>query len=391
MRSGLRAVPGFIVVVVFSFILYGLMMTIQNSNMLQDTLFSHQTLENKAQSEMIYKFLWFLGDMTEAQFYKSIFASIGLILFAFLAHYLYKKRSKWAGFGISYDTGLLPWVFLSSTIGLAISVSLYIDHIQQGWIPTFVAFVSAPAGVVLLYGGGWKNTLTGAILGGFLTFPISWFIIKVVLIPLELPNVIGNVTGMWLGAIIVFEICRYLPWMGMEVENSSDIQEVEVAATEETDTVKQGSIWFIRRVLADFTEPQFFANEIATIGLLLGAIFGWILNPESPFYGSGLFPALLLSQFLTLAIGNLLYFDQWKKLGWYPTFVPVVSVAPAIVSTYNGSMLSILGGAFLGALIAPPIAQMVIRKIPSHWHPVVGNTFSMALSTLIIMEMLKVL
>ena len=68
-----------------------------------------------------------------------------------------------------------------STIGLAISVTLYIQHLQVGWIPTFVAFVSIPASVVLLYGGGWKNTLTGSILGGILGFPIALFVIKVLL------------------------------------------------------------------------------------------------------------------------------------------------------------------------------------------------------------------
>ena len=197
---------------------------------------------------------------------------------------------------------------------------------------------------------------------------------------------------MWLGGIIVFEICYYLPWMKLldvSEENSNEAEQAnnEVAVSKE-DEINQGSFWYIRRVLADFTEPQFFANELATIGLLLGAILGWLLNPNGIFYGTGVFPALLFGQFLTLAISNFLYFNQWKELGWYPTFVPVVSVAPAIIQFYDGSLLSIISSAFLGALIGPPIAQMVIRKSPNHWHPVIGSTFSMGLSTFVIMIML---
>lgn len=384
MNTRRRVFPAFLSIIVFSIILYGIMMLIESQNIF--LLFSYEKLERFAGVEFLYTILWFLGDMTEAQFYKSFIGGIALIIFAYIAHRLYKRGSKHAGFSISYGSGLWPWVFLSGAIGLAISILLY-GHLinEEGWVPTFVTFVSIPGAIVLIYGGGWKNTLTGAILGGLIGFPIAWFVISILLNPIEMHAVIGNVTGMWLGAIIVFEICRHLPWMKKEAEEN----DAEEDRSPEEVTFERGNKWFVRRVLADFTEPQFYANEWASIGLLVGVMITWLLNPFHVAYGSGLFPALLLSQILTLAISNFLYYDQWDKYGWYPTFVPVVSVAPAVVLTFGGSFFIVFSGAVLGAIIGPPVAQMIINKSPSHWHPVVGNTFSMALSTFLVTLILR--
>lgn len=151
-------------------------------------------------------------------------------------------------------------------------------------------------------------------------------------------------------------------------------------------TARRG--WFGRRVLADFSEAQFYGNELASAGLLLGTLLSWALNPLHPAYGSGLLPAILLSQILAGAVGVLLYYERWRDLQWYPTFVPVVSVAPATVLAFGGTMHSIVAGAVLGAVAGPPIAQFVINRLPGHWHLFIGNTFSMALCTAVIVPVL---
>ncbi|MBA4493533.1 hypothetical protein ACFO25_13880 [Paenactinomyces guangxiensis] len=404
MKSRIRILPGFLIVVITGFALYMMMVSLQTKLLAHPILFDYDTLQKQAVSNVQWRLLWLIGDTTEAQFYKSVFAGIGLLTFALIAHVLDRWRLRWAGFPIAYGTGLWLWIFFASMVGLFVSVFLYGGQLSHGWVPTFVPFVSVPAGVVLIYGRGWKTAVTGGILGGLFTFPISWFLIEKILNPLGYPSVIGNVTGMWLGAILVFEICRYLPWMSpgqvTPIESSADnggnseITQQEIATTIETPETGQlkkdlGSMWFVRRVLADFTEAPFYANELASIGLILGAILSWVLNPLNPAYGSGVFPAILLSQILTAAIGIFLYYDLWKKLGWYPTFVPLVSVAPAVVLTFNGSMTSIIAGALLGALAGPPFAQCIIRILPKHYHGFIGNTLSMAVCTWVIISMLK--
>jgi hypothetical protein len=94
-----------------------------------------------------------------------------------------------------------------------------------------------------------------------------------------------------------------------------------------------------------------------------------------------LFPAVLTSQAVAALGGVLLWRRQWRARGFYPTFVPVVSVAPASVLACGGSTASVLVGALAGALIAPPLAAAISRRLPAHIHPFVGNVASMSIST----------
>lgn len=387
MKSRLKILPAFVGVIVFSFALYGIMVSMQPGLIGASGIIEYNTWETKAVDEPFYRFLWLIGDMTEAHFHKSILGGLGLVLFAFVAYILSRTKSKWQGYSISYGTGLFPWVFISSLIGLSLSVYLFGDNLSNGWMPTFVPFVSVPAAVVLVYGGGWKNTLMGGILGALFTYPISTLIIENILKPWNLPALSGNVLGMCLGAIIVFEICHAVPWMKMpEKTQTEDAETSEEVKSEESSF---NNIWFFRRLLTDWTECNFFGNELASAGLILGSILSWILNPSHTAYGSLNFPALLLSQFLSGAIALFLYYDNWKKYGWYPTFLPVVSIAPAIVLFFGGTMQSVLAGSILGAIAAPPLAHLVSRNVPSHWHPFVGNTLSMGVCTAVITAMLK--
>jgi hypothetical protein len=396
LQARLRLLPEFIGVVVFGFVLYLVMRALQGGFESNPALFSFETWLERAPDNALYRFYWLIGDTTEPTFYASLLGGVGILAFAFVAYLLDRAGSGWRGIPISYGTGLWLWIFIASLIGLVLSVVLFGGLLSGGWVPTFVPFVSVPAGVVFVYGGGWKNALTGGILGALVTFPIAYLVIQYVLTPLGLPGVIGAVTGMWLGAIIVFELCRYLPWMtreGAPPEGEHIPETKEGADLPEppppVDPNRRG--WFGRRVLADFSEAQFYGNEWASAGLLLGTLLSWVLNPLHPALGTGLLPAVILSQVLTSAVGVFLYYERWRDLQWYPTFVPLVSVAPAMALAFGGTMQSILLGAVLGAIVAPPVAQFVIDRLPDHWHLFIGNTFSMALCSLVVFLILRYL
>ncbi|MDT5344608.1 MAG: hypothetical protein QOE52_3792, partial [Mycobacterium sp.] len=96
------------------------------------------------------------------------------------------------------------------------------------------------------------------------------------------------------------------------------------------------------------------------------------------------------AQVLTAALAVTLWHRQWAKYGWYPTFVPVVSVAPATVLAFDGTIQSIIAGALLGALLGPPFAAMVARRLPPDFHPFIGNVVSMAFATTVIVTALSV-
>ncbi|OPA93977.1 hypothetical protein BFW88_09895 [Pseudomonas fluorescens] len=324
---------------------------------------------------------WVLGDISEVAFYKHELASLGLLSGAYLAWWASKRGKAWQGFPISYGTGLWPWLITSSLLGLILSNLLWGWSVTaETWQPTFAAFVSLPAAMVLMFGGGWKVAFNGAVLGALLVTPICLLIVNYVCAPLGLPVVIGNVSGMAIGSVIAFLLCRRLPVL-VRCDYITPTKPIPAQPP------AYNLLWSIRRVLADFSEAPFFGNELASLGLLAGVLLAYVLNPLSPGYGSGLILPLVGAQALTSAIGVVIWRQQWIKRGWYPTYVPLVSVVPAAVLTYGGSWAVVGASALLGALIAPPLACTLAGRLPAHIHPYVGNVISMALSTLIIVPL----
>lgn len=328
---------------------------------------------------------WVLGDISEVAFYKHEFASIGLLAGAYLAYWANRTGKTWQGFTICYGTGLWPWLVTSSLLGLLLSNLLWGWTVTAtSWQPTFAAFVSLPAAMVLMFGGGWKVTINGALMGAVLVTPMCLLIVNYACHPLGLPVVIGNVLGMAIASVFAFLLCRYVPSL-VKSEYAQKPAEPLPVITKAPD---YGVIWSLRRVLADFSEAPFFGNELASLGLLLGAVLAYSLNPMSPVYGSGLLPQLIGAQALTSAIGVVIWRRQWMLRGWYPTYVPLVSVVPAAVLTYGGSWQVIASSALLGALIAPPLACALAKRLPADMHAYIGNVLSMAISTLTIIPLI---
>lgn len=333
---------------------------------------------------------WVLGDISEVAFYKHEFASIGLLAGAYLAYWANRTGKAWQGFTICYGSGLWPWLVTSSLLGLLLSNLLWGWTVTATrWQPTFAAFVSLPAAMVLMFGGGWKVTINGAIMGAVFVTPMCLLIVNYVCNPLGLPAVIGNVTGMAVASVGAFLLCRYLP--SLVKPDPLKKPSAPVPAPVITKTPDYGVVWSLRRVLADFSEAPFFGNEWASLGLIAGALLAYTLNPTSPVYGTGLLPQLIAAQALTSALGVVIWRRQWILRGWYPTYVPLVSVVPAAVLTYGGSWQVIASSALLGALIAPPLACAIAKRLPTDMHGFIGNVLAMAISTLLIIPFVGLL
>ncbi|KPA95719.1 hypothetical protein [Pseudomonas asplenii] len=331
---------------------------------------------------------WWVGDISEVAFYKHELASLGLLAGAALGHWAYRQGKSWQGFAIAYGSGLWPWLISSSLLGLLLSNLLWGWTVPRfGWQPTFAAFVSVPAATVLLFGAGWRIAVTGAVMGALLVTPLCLLLVNFLCTPLELPAVIGNVSGMALGSVLAFLICRSWPMLVRPLPPARETS----ASPQPAKTHKYGLGWGMRRVLADFSEAPFFGNEWASLGLLLGVLLAYVLNPLAPAYGSGLLLSILAAQALSSVIGVTLWRQQWIELGWYPTYIPIVSVAPAAVLSHGGSPLVVLASAMFGALLAPPLAVALSRRLPTYLHPYIGNVLSMAISTLLIVPLVGVM
>ena len=330
---------------------------------------------------------WGLGDVSEAQFYKSELASLGLFVGAGIAYYFSKMRSKWQGFQLSYGTGLFPWILLSSSLSLILSNIIWGWTLieSNSWQPTFVTFVSLPAATVLMYGRGFKIAIIGAVAGALFVTPSSLIIVNYVCVPLNLPSIIGNVLGMAIGSLIAFILFKKfnLSCLVKQTKKQEPIEEEKEIEEKEIEPKATHSFWVVRRALADFSESQFIANEWAGLGLIIGALLAIYLNPLSISYGSGLIGNILISQMLAALTAVILWKSKWEKYGWYPTYIPISSVAPVSVLVFGGSLSSIILGAFIGACVAPPLAAFISKKLPKYQHPYIGNVVSMAITSLL--------
>lgn len=327
---------------------------------------------------------WALGDVTEPQFYKSPAAAVGLLAGAALAWWAGRRGHRWAGQAISYGSGLWPWVLGGASLSLLLSNLAFGWRLEEGWQPTFVPFVCVATAVVLVYGRGWHVLLTGAVLGAATTTPIAMILIDTVTGPVGLPSVVANTAAMSVGTAMSFLLCRVLPWMRRvpAPEQAPAPDSPPIPATRRT--VLQDAMWTVRRVVTDFTETQFYANELASVGLLAGLTVAVVLDASSPAYGTGLVPQILLAQVLTSAIGVILWRRHYRAGGWVPTYISVVSVAPATVLAYGGALPASLVGAVAGAVLCPAIARPISARLPKDFHPFIGNTISMAVATSVI-------
>ena len=68
----------------------------------------------------------------------------------------------------------------------------------------------------------------------------------------------------------------------------------------------------------------------------------------------------------------------------------MVSIAPATVLAFGGTLQSIVAGATLGAILGPPLAAAVARRLPPDFHPFIGNVVSMACASTIVVTALSV-
>lgn len=374
---------GFLLIVAIGFAFYYGLMFLGNVG----TLFSYNDVVEKAGTSQAYKLVWFIMNFTEAEFYAGFFASLGLILGGFIAWRLNVKKSKYAGFEISYGTNLWPWVLASQVLSLGITIFVlnftrFFATGSYGWLPTFICVVGAPPAIMLLYGPNYKALITSSVLGGLFCFPVAFWLMNTIIPVIGMPVVVGNVTAMAITGWIACKIVSVLPWMERIPCQTIDMGCRQMTEPEKLDDMRTAK-WFVRRVFADFSEAQFYGNEVAGALLLVGLTIGWAVNSGHSAYGSGVLPALVLSQFVSSGLGVFLYTNKYFEKGWYATYVPVVSVGPACVLMFGGTIPVALFAGVLGGLIGPPMAEYLAGKLTDDIHITVANVTSMALTTMI--------
>jgi hypothetical protein len=332
---------------------------------------------------------WVLAAISEPQFYAVGSAGTLLLAGGLTGHIAHRRGWYLQGFVQACGTGIWPSVAGAALLSVVFSALVWGATLADGtWQPLFVPLVSVAPAVVALYGPGWRVFLTGAVSGALLAPPAAIALVTWVCQPLNLPSVVGATGGMALAAAVAFTICPRLPWMPEPWAWRSVVPAPPASGRR---PAQQGPVWMLRRALADLSEAQFFGNEWASAALVIGALLAYATSSESLAYGSGLFVTILVGQFMSALAGVFLWRRRWLAAGFYPTFVPAVSLVPAAVLTYHGALLPTVVAALAGALVAPPTAAAISGRLPAGFHPFVGNVAAMSICTALIVPLLSVL
>jgi hypothetical protein len=357
-----------LIIIALALVFYFVVPNLPNMN-IGDT---YAALTDKiAAGDLVAKVQWALGDWSDAQFHKTWLSGLLVIVGAIIAATLEKSRSKMAGFGAAYGSGLFYKILTAEVIADAISVAMYSRLIGGGggWFPTFIPVCSFAGGAVLMYGGSWPVILTVAGLGGIIGGPGAAFINKYLATPFGLPVAIGNVGIMILGALVLHSVFEFMPWMkaGQAKQKEAAAAAAKTAAPLPKPAAND-TMLFIKRVFADFTECCFFGSDWAGAGLVVGSLIMVMLNQGSVSYGSKQLGAILCVQLLASGLGLWLYWAKFKQLGWIATFVSMVGVSPAMVLVFGATIPVVLVAALVGGIFGAPIAAWISSRLPE-WGP----------------------
>lgn len=396
-REGAPAAPAFgspvglVICLVIGFAAYALLTVLAGLPGLVSEL-DYAAVVDGISSSVPRQLLWFLMDFTEPEFYASAFAGAGVIVGGAVAYLLARRGSRLAGFEICYGAHrMFPWVLLSQVISLALTIFVfrYIEGFDASsdvtFVATFVPIVAAPPATMLLYGPSVPALLVSSVLAGLMCSPVATWISAAVVTPLGLPGVVANVAAMAVTGFVIFMVLKALPW----------VKKVPVEGARETlgpvcDVSTPG--WFVRRVLAEFSEAPFYGNEVASLFELAGLIVGCVLCPSHAVNGSSeALAAIVLSQFVAASVGVFLYASKFAGGGWYATYVPVVSTAPACVLAFGASVPVALFAGVLGGVLGGPVAEFFSTLLPEDVHPTVANVASMALVTALVYVVMSLL
>jgi MFS transporter, ENTS family, enterobactin (siderophore) exporter len=139
-------------------------------------------------------------------------------------------------------------------------------------------------------------------------------------------------------------------------------------------------------LVGSISEPQYYAVAPAGALLLIGGLVGHVAYRMSWRYqgfvqacGSGLWPWAAGSALASLLLGNVIWGWTLVPGSWQPLFVPLVSVAPAVVVLYGPGWRIALSAAVLGAVLTPPASILAVEYVcrPLDLPPVVGATTGM--------------
>lgn len=353
-----KVLPAFLVVVISAIVLYFIMNAIQPYLIENAFIFDFLSMMfGCMEGSFFYKVMWFFADLTEGTFLASIPGSIIMVIMAFVAASLERKKSPHAGTGVDGNGHIFTKVFICAIVTLFLGQVLYGRFFHYGWIPTFAAVLSVQI-FVIFFGTTIPKLITSTLVGTVLTFPICLLIMNYFTAPLGLPLFVSVAFGLVITVPLCSAIFHMIPWMMKQ--DPAQVQDPEAAQSPAP--VMSESKFFVHRVFGDIGELVIWGSSLATIGMYVGAIISWILNPLHPCYAAGNFPLVMCAQICTAALAVFIWYPKWKKEGWAFTFASVVFVS-AILSTYSNAWQVVIPTIIVGAIPFAPLVDWLLKTV----------------------------
>ncbi|WP_139651692.1 hypothetical protein [Raoultibacter phocaeensis] len=353
--------PVFIGTVVGAIVLFAAMNALQP--MLMENNYIHDfgtMLTGAMEGTVFYKVMWYFADFTEATFIASVPASIFMIIGGFVAAYLERKKSRYAGTGVDGHGHIFSGMFFATAAAILLGMLVFGELYPgwTGWIPTFAVVLTVQV-LVLFFGVSAAKIATSVLLGTLITFPVVYVLQTFVVGPLALPLFVAVSIGVFIVVPLCTALFKLFPWMKIVEPETPPAEEIK-----EEEAKSSPTSFFLNRVFGDVGELAIWGSSIATVAMYVGAIIGWFLNPLEPAYGAGNFPLLIASQIVVAALAIFIYYPKWKKEGWAFTFPGIVLVS-AIVGSYaaTGTISDIVVAVLtiaIGATIFAPMVEKVM-------------------------------
>ena len=320
-------------------------------------------LRDAAVGDLWARLLWIVGDASEGAFLKSVPASIGLIAFALFSAKLDSCRA--AAFGLPAPSArelpkTLGWTFLA----MLIEMLVYGWTLEGGWTPTFVVFLLSQI-LIGHYGTTFERAATVAMLVALVPCPVCLLLLRLYANPLGLPAFAGVGLGMAISTVAICEVCRFLPWMTVDIRHRLPARHQELARRRTISELRRG---FVARVFQDIADLPAVGGTLAGVGMLVGMLLGWELNCDHGVYGTGLTAELLCSLISTSALSVFIHYRAFCLEGDAYTF-PALLVVGSVVVTYEVTPLILVPVACVSAFCVPWLTRLAIHltPVPRRW------------------------
>lgn len=350
------ALPAYIITLIICTALMIIMNTMQDSiaaNHYIDSL--DEIIAGKNSGSVLSEIQWLIGEIPEGQVMRTWVCGIVMIIFTLVGYYFERTNSPFRGTDLAGGSGYFVPMFLVSTGAMLLANLAYHRATENGWEATFISFCSLAPLLFSIYGGGAKKIATEIILGGlapagFAVYVAMPFIVK----PLGLPAFVSAAVGMAVTVPIGVIICRHLPWM-TPIDMS-----IYKPSPEDTRKFSDSRL-YVRRLLADPSELIFWGSSWGTVGMYIGAVLAWWLNPLANSCAAYKFPTVMCCQLITIATSIFIWFPKVKRGENAFTFSGFVIIS-AFINTYEMNIPLLIISILVAAVLTPLTAMTLYEK-----------------------------